>query len=161
MPSANSAEDAALWDMVARQCGYKNRAEMDNDPLRAIEAAIKKRIDDELTNRGEESHVIYSCYKYSDDEEKKCLGHHDLDAVALEGGPYEVFRGGDDYYSINSGNGKSYTSKVTYTNPTYLQLVLECNKGIEATGDFQHVFFGERKHDRARNGLVVTERVNM
>jgi len=59
----------------------------------------------------------------------------DMDAIAIEG-TAQVTMPHDGFW----GEGKDYISPIV-VNPTWLQLAMFANEGINVTGDNHHVFF--------------------
>lgn len=75
--------------------------------------------------------MIYSAYDLKDG-----LPQDNLDTVFAHGS-YWVKVEGCDYF----GNGESYQSEATVTDPTMLDLAIHANASIPVTGDRHHCFF--------------------
>lgn len=87
-------------------------------------------------------HVLYSCYPCDEDD----VPVDNLDKVAVRG---RVIVGRP------SADGDAAYNSPVLLNPTWLQLCVQANASIEATGDYHHVFFEGLDPRKNLNGNKV------
>lgn len=140
LDDAYEAHDAAvdlIEERIRERAGLPTReeeAKTEGDRWIAASRAIHARITAAVKERDPDNvsaGMIYSAYDLKDD-----IPQDNLDTVFAHGS-YWVTVEGCDYF----GNGESYKSEATVTDPTMLDLAIHANASMPVTGDRHHIFF--------------------